>query len=149
MFLFRKKQKPTEENLTEEKEESPTKENLTEEKKESLTKELKKTDIIPIIIEEERKNNIMLGKKNDTIFIAFKDKEINEFLKIWFPILKMKINNEVSEKYYEAFINSVLIEFGTQEIITENYNKQKPDFDDLINETEDVQDDFPLEKIEL
>lgn len=98
-------------------------------------------NIVPFIINEDKKDNILLGKNknNGMIYVAFKDNKIAEFLNAWFPILKMRINNEISEKYYDSFINSVLNEYEKTNL---NFAKNK------LN-TQDLESFEGIEKINL
>ena len=81
--------------------------------------------VIKFILEEEEKNSIILGKRNDAVFICFKHKEVASFLKQWYPILKMRVTEEIDDKFYSSFVSELKKKLFTSEFDKEVDEKEK------------------------
>lgn len=92
------------------------------------------SDLVPFLLSEEEKDSIVLGKTSDgAIFIQFKDEKISSFVKQWFAVLKMKVNEEISESFYKSFTTELSKEFTTQKA-----EKQKNDTSVIKNLNDEI-----------
>jgi hypothetical protein len=64
--------------------------------------------LIALSIREEAKNNVILGKRGDDIFICYKSEELAKFFRDWFGIQKLRRDKQMSNDMYSAFIQSAL-----------------------------------------
>lgn len=103
-------------------------------KEEKINKPITVADLIPFLLSEEEKNSIVLGKTSDgAIFIQFKDEKISSFVKQWFSVLKMKVNEEISDNFYKSFTAELAKEFAG-----EKSEKQKTDASVIKNLDDEI-----------
>lgn len=81
--------------------------------------------VITYFILQSKANNIMLGKKNNIGYIAFKNPKLNDFLVEWTNYLRLNQKNLMSNTMYNFFLQNQLLE---------NKIKQENAEDNIIND---------------
>lgn len=85
--------------------------------------------VITYILLQAQKNNISLARKEDITYISFRNKEISDFLREWYTLLRLHQHKKLSDKMYEIFIQSQLAENK----ITEDKEKLSDGIDDFVD----------------
>lgn len=67
--------------------------------------------IISFILAEEKKGNVVMGKRREQIFIGFRNNEAAKFLMDWFSMINLYRNKQLSEDAYKVFISSATAKY--------------------------------------
>ena len=74
--------------------------------------------IIAFTLEQEKENNLAVGRKDDDIFICFKDKILQDFFKEWFEMLIPYKKGKMREETYDYAVEGMMKRFEHRETVT-------------------------------
>ena len=92
--------------------------------------------IINYILEADKNKQIILGKRNDQIFISFLSPDVQPFFQDWFAICRLHSKGEISENTYKSCLEGIKKNYNISsiEISAPEQDKSDTDMEEWDNE---------------